>query len=116
MSARWLLRTMIHLVVLLIAFSLSGIAGAFEAGGREGARECCSDCPDENQGQECPPGCPSCHCAHGSLALPKQVEDRAATRRNDLPVIVLRPDEASVPQAPILPGIYRPPRGSTFAI
>ncbi|HMI84609.1 MAG TPA: hypothetical protein VK550_10975 [Polyangiaceae bacterium] len=103
-------------LVLLLVFSLTGIAGAFDVGQVAGARECCSDCPDEGGDQECPPGCPSCHCAHGSLALPKQTGDRVAVRRDAVEGATPRPVEATAPRAPMLPGVYRPPRSGAFAL
>jgi len=115
-SMRWLVPTMLRALVLLLVFSLSGIAGAFEVGQVTDVRECCGDCPDESEGKECPPSCPSCHCAHGSLALPKQAGDRVAMRRDAVERVTSRPDEATAPRAPMLPGVYRPPRRGAFAL
>lgn len=113
---RWLVPAMLRALVLLLVFSLSGVAGAFDVGQVADARECCSDCPDQGGDQECPPGCPSCHCAHGSLALPKQVGDRFALRRAPVEPMMPRPVEATAPRAPMLPGVYRPPRPGAFAL
>ena len=116
MSACWLVRAMLHTLVLSLAFSLSGVAGAFEPRRGNDERECCADCPVESQGKECPPGCPNCHCAHGSLALPKQTEARVAMNREDGRPTILRPEEATAPCAPTLRGVYRPPRSCSLAI
>lgn len=73
--------------------------------------EACDDCPEEQDGEHCPPGCPDCHCLHRTVALPKDA--REATRLvlfTELPVPESIPFEASVHHAPILPGLYRPPR------
>ena len=107
---------MMHALVLLLVVSLSGFGGLFELGEASDSRECCSDCPDENQGRECPPGCPSCHCAHGCLALPKVADERVVIRRDDRRAAMRRPDEAGAPRAPIVRGVYRPPRACAFQV
>src|SRR4051812_29044155 len=101
-----LLRVIIHTLVLLLAFSLSGVARALEAGG-EDPRECCTDCPDQDDGRDCPPGCPSCHCAHGSVAVPRAVDDRVVVRLDLERDATPCPDEATAPRAPMLRGVYR---------
>ena len=105
----------LRLVVGLVSLQLSEVLGlAAEMGLRfsdSEADDCCSDCPLEKDGKECPPGCPNCHCAHGSLALPTAMESSTAPAASDSDDDVeTAPYEASVPRAPPLPGIYRPPR------
>jgi hypothetical protein len=111
-----MLRAVLRTLVVLLAFSLTGVAGAFEAASDRNARECCTDCPAEGQGDDCPPGCPSCHCAHGSVALPRRADDRVAVIRDDKWDALPRPFEATAPRAPTLPGLYRPPRLATFEL
>jgi hypothetical protein len=113
--ARWLTSATLRIFVLIMAVSLSG-ARAFESNRCDDGSGCCSDCPAENQGEECPPGCPICHCAHGGLVLPKLAEDRLALRSSDDGGLLLAPYEAAAPRAPLLRGVYRPPRRLSPAI
>ena len=103
--------------VVLVAVELSGVAALaqFASCRDECAAGSCADCPLEKQGKECPPGCPNYHCAHGGSALPP-VFERLNADIAALDVTLLhRPDEAGVPLAPPLPGVYRPPcPGSVF--
>jgi hypothetical protein len=78
--------------------------------------ECCGDCPLEQQGKHCPPGCASCHCNHGSLVLPGLAEVASLEPHPETAVEQPLPFEASVPRAPPTRGIYRPPRPVTFAL
>lgn len=68
----WRLRALfvVRVVLFALAFQLSGLGGALEIAAEAWAGEV-SECPLEKQGQECPPGCPQCHCAHSTgLAAP----------------------------------------------
>lgn len=99
----------LRVLVGLVSLQLSGVPGvAAEMGLRfldDGADDCCSDCPLEKDGKECPPGCPNCHCAHGSIALPTAVESSTAPVASDSDDDVeTAPYEASVPRAPRCPG------------
>jgi hypothetical protein len=105
----------VGVLVVLIAFQLSGLGAMAEHLGRsaEGTVGCCSDCPMEQDGRDCPPGCPNCHCSHGSVGLPSAPED--AERMTALEArIEVPPYEATVPRAPPGPGIYRPPRSGSL--
>ncbi len=106
----------LRVFVGLVSLQLSGVPGvAAEMGLRfldDGADDCCADCPLEKDGKECPPGCPNCHCAHGSIALPTAVEKSSTTpvASDSDNEVETAPYEASVPRAPPSPGVYRPPR------
>lgn len=102
----------LRMLILCLAVQLSGTAAmAIEAGFVALDRvDCCDECPIEKGGNECPPGCPNCHCLHGQIAsLPASSlvlemllsAEHAATAE---------PLEASAPHAPFLPSLYRPPR------
>jgi hypothetical protein len=112
----FILRAILRTVVVLFAFSLTGVAGVFAAASAPSAHECCTDCPADGQGEDCPPGCPSCHCAHGSVALPRRADERVAVIQNDNGDALPPPSEATAPRAPTLPGLYRPPRLATFEL
>ena len=106
------LTLLLRVLVLLVAVELSGVAAVAELGvcGDETSSDCCTDCPVEKDGKECPPGCPNCHCSHGGIALPPAFETVSAEVATIDVAILRRPYEAGIPHAPHLPGVYRPPR------
>jgi len=68
------------------------------------------DCDDESD-QDCPPGCPSCHCTHPNVLPSAQTDDLFAwlgclpgSELADLPY------ESTAPPQPQLPSVFRPPR------
>lgn len=79
--------------------------------------ECCTDCPLDASGRECPPQCPICQCSHGApAALPQATQelplDTLTASASSRPI----PYEARLAKAPLLSGLYRPPRpASSFA-
>lgn len=100
----------LRVVIGVVALNLSGMSGLASPIGLSAADDCCTDCPIEQSGKECPPACPVCHCAHGNIALPtsfeKSTEPPAPLERS----ADVTPYEASVSSAPQLPGVFRPPR------
>ncbi len=68
-----------------------------------------SDCDDEQGGRACDPGCPACHCAHGS---PTVVPAARATFESVLPERELEraPAEALRAPSPDRAPPFRPPR------
>lgn len=112
MTARVLILAL-RVLVAVVSLQVSGTpAVAAELGLRLGdaVDDCCNDCPMEKDGKECPPGCPNCHCAHGIVALPTALESSAPPTVSVGCDVEPAPYEASVPRAPPLPGVYRPPR------
>ena len=67
-------------------------------------------CPDDETGNECPPGCPDCHCAHiAHAAVPTQA--CSVQRAADLsPALGPLPLRDFAPPSPQLPALFRPPR------
>jgi hypothetical protein len=103
-------------IVILVTLELSGLAArAVEmVCDGESVGDCCSDCPVDQGGQECPPGCPSCHCAHATTALPTATGDQMSVV-DSRQGVCFRPYEATVPRSTDLRRIYRPPRRSSIA-
>jgi hypothetical protein len=63
-----------------------------------------ADCDD---GKDCPPGCPDCHCVHmrSLVVMSAQAVPFEFATRIDFPLLYeLRP------KAPALDAVYRPPR------
>ena len=115
-----LLALVARIVVLLVSVHVSGVdfvAGTFLHG--DESSECCtpahSDCPTENEGRGCPPGCPTCHGMQPSVALPPALWSLAAPRACAPGESPPAPYDTLSPHAPALPGPYRPPRLSASA-
>jgi hypothetical protein len=101
---RWLL--------LAICLQLSGTGAlAVAADSCDGDSGCCSDCPIEQSGHKCPPGCASCHCHQGAMASAPMIQGQLVDRfGHDTESIQPGLDEAMAPHQPYLPSIFRPPR------
>lgn len=97
----------LRVLVVLVSVELSGVTVVACDDAGDG---CCTDCPVENNGKECPPGCPNCHCSHGGVSLPPAFESTPITLGRINTLVMPAPYEASVPRAPPVPGVYRPPR------
>jgi hypothetical protein len=77
------------------------------------AGEAHEQCPPDGACDDCPPGCPSCHCANRVTSV--------APNRAPLPSVVetppadawLRFAERGVSPGPEPSSVYRPPRSST---
>ena len=108
-----LLALVLRALVLLVSVELSGlacVAAQMIAFGAETSADCCSDCPLEKSGKECPPGCPNCHCSYGGTALPPAVETELASAFDPEMNVPAAPVGVAEPRAPVMPGVYRPPR------
>lgn len=75
-----------------------------------GAAERCGDCPDDEEGKECPPGCPSCHCTHVSPMLPEPSGAPALVGLLPLGEVTWGPHQSGTPPSPAPGSLYRPPR------
>lgn len=103
---------LVRLLAFLAAFQLTGAHDAI-ALVVAGSDECCADCPIQQTGKPCPPGCPSCHCCVPvKLALPAAGGEVIGSHGPADVQLVFVPYAAALAQAPPLPGIYRPPRDS----
>lgn len=108
-----------RVLLVLGAFELSGAAPVVAEVVAYGAVEdasCCSDCPLEKDGRECPPGCPSCHCSHGAASLPPVFERRSQPVVAVVGTTCAVPYEATAPRAPSLRSVYRPPRHAAVSL
>ena len=106
----------VQAVAVVLALQISGFAH-FAVDVLEHL-QCSADCEHErssdDDGGECPPGCPTCHsCAHAqagyvprapSLIIPPDVGERARER-----------EVGGVPPSQDLPSLFRPPRSVRFA-
>jgi hypothetical protein len=66
-------------------------------------------CPADGQCNDCPPGCPNCHCpaAMGSLAAASPLAVAPQVLALSLPASL---HETQAAPGPELPGLFRPPR------
>jgi len=67
------------------------------------------DCPNDDGGRECPPGCPSCHCTHVMNALPSLAPPTVHDPLIPINVAIAL-YMALEPPGPELAALYRPPR------
>ena len=105
----------LRVVALFLTVELSGSLHTFldVCGVAEAAQD---DCDDEAAGHECPPGCPSCHCAHaGAPSTPLrmtrdvQVVPLPVVRVGFAPRLEMEAHGAD------LESVYRPPRTRVLA-
>ena len=66
-------------------------------------------CPVDGPCNDCPPGCPNCHCAAalGSVAPASPMATLPALLASALPYSLA---ETQAPRGPDLPGLFRPPQ------
>ena len=66
----WLLRVVIVAVTMQFSGMAHYAADAVHVIEGVALHEGRISCPSDDRGEECPPGCPDCHCAHVVWALP----------------------------------------------
>jgi hypothetical protein len=66
-------------------------------------------CPPDRPCEDCPPGCPNCHCAAaiGTLAVSAPLALTPRLLSSSLPLSL---DRTQAPAGPELPSLFRPPR------
>ncbi len=113
MSAARLVMVLTRLIAMLVALQMSSalhdVGDVLSAITGESSAH---DCDYSNETQECPAGCPNCHCsAQNNIVVPRITDSVALldVPCDELPTLVLF---ESVPQAPFLSGLFRPPRQS----
>ena len=111
LGSLWYEALRIFAVVLLL--QLSGIAHAAVDTWDSLANQSlhCSDgCENDDRGQECPPGCPKCHCFHVSpVVLQERAAEIVALPTSD-GTCTLVPNEASAPSSGEPLFVFRPPK------
>jgi hypothetical protein len=76
----------------------------------------CDDCPNDQPGHDCPPGCPTCHCGHtGVASLPSATAVTPFPSTPARNAWTARGDESDAPATPYLSGVFRPPRSHAHA-
>lgn len=109
----------LRLLLVAVCFQMSGVAEAVLAVDEVFSDDsgCCTDCPLEKSGHECPPSCPSCHCHHNVVAAVSKLPDECSSPRSvqDLDLVGPVPREATAPREPFLPSVFRPPRSRSHS-
>jgi len=112
-SGSWAqLSLLLRVLALLLGVQLGGIghaaADALHETGIIAAEEH-EECPLDRACDDCPPGCPQCHCSNRvpSVAPLAAFVFVRALPGADLPPVLA---ESSAPPRPELPSLYRPPR------
>lgn len=100
----------IFLQVLAVLLSLH-IAGIAELAARLGDDPTHEACSNEQPGRDCPPGCPSCTCAHGPIgSMPSPAAAVAAPALPLVPKTVVAGRVLELSTQADLPHVFRPPR------
>ena len=99
---------MLRLLAVCLALSLSG-AFHFAIDVLLEGDAAAAHFREQDDEQECPPGCADCHCVHGAAALPPDV---TAFEAELLPAFTVTwsPHPAQSVPAVELSSVYRPPR------
>ncbi len=109
-----LLLVVVRSLVLVLAMQFSGVVHdlsdfveAVAATPDQAAEH--EQCPADGQCNDCPPGCPNCHCpaAIGSLVPAPLGAVARQTLALSLPASLY---DTQAPPGPELPGLFRPPR------
>lgn len=110
-SAWLLLVAFLRVLTLLFAMQFSGLihgvsdfVGAVAA---EGGHEH-EQCPPDRPCEDCPPGCPNCHCGVLGSVLPESPLALLLSLPTDSRPS--RVDARDAPAGPELPSLFRPPR------
>lgn len=102
---------LLRALAMCLALHLSGLVHfALDRWHGDDTAHHASDCPDDGGDEDCPPGCPSCHCVHVSPALPVPFATLGPSRLLPAYEMAWTPYEARTPPALAPPGVYRPPR------
>jgi hypothetical protein len=112
--AAWVLRVVLVLLTLQVGGVIHGAADVLAAAGMLDEEH--EQCPPGDPCDDCPAGCPSCHCG---AALRTVAPERgfALAPVDDVASLMLGVSSASSgPLGPILPSVYRPPRSVVFAV
>jgi hypothetical protein len=102
-----------RMLAVFVCLQLSGsLAFASEIGVLPDAasEDCCSDCPLEKDGKECPPMCPVCHCTHTFLAVPAAMAGALLPLPAPASALSWLAQPGCTPPSPPVGGLYRPPR------
>jgi len=65
-------------------------------------------CPDDESGSPCPPGCPTCHCAHPQLPVSPAVARGVFAAPFEAAALAVRAETR--PESPPIRSLFRPPR------
>ena len=113
---RWL-GLFVRVVAVVIALQMSGALHA----AADALRSCAGlvaagDCDDGEDGKQCPPGCPNCHCPARSNVTPPEAFDVSSllTLSEGQRLAPTFRDDAG-PPGPVRSPLYRPPRSAPRA-
>jgi hypothetical protein len=112
----WLLVVLFRTVAVLFALQLGGVLhDALDvAAAVMNVEEEHERCPNDGGCDDCPAGCPNCHCANAMrLVVPEPTPPLQIAPSSPLAVVwVVATDDA--PPRPELSSLYRPPRSGVL--
>lgn len=102
----------VRVLCLVLGLQVSGVAHAVEdavnlvaAGHAEHAEQC----PVDGPCNDCPPGCPQCHCPNALRSVAPQAVATVVLSLDASTALALGGGERA-PTAPVLPTPFRPPQ------
>ena len=111
-GVRQVLFSALRALVVLLALQLSGVThavGDLLMFLDDSMAEEHTDCSSEKPGRDCPPGCPTCHHAHGGVGSLPGSASFTLTHAH-AKAASFAPAEADAPPNPDLPSVFRPPK------
>lgn len=103
----------LRVLAAVLLLQLSGIAHAaidtWDSLADE-SQQCSDGCENDDNGRECPPGCPKCHCSHVSPAVLQERAGEVVALPTPDGTATLAPHEASAPRSGEPLFVFRPPK------
>jgi len=119
---RWGLRTLPVLVALFVRL-FAVILTVQTSGAAHGAVDLIEaalgntvdheDCSGEGTDDNCPPGCPNCHCSHGGATVIPHSSLALHVSHPPHDIAWTQGHTTETPPAPLLSPVYRPPKAIT---
>jgi hypothetical protein len=103
------LRALLVIFALQLSGAIHDISDFVEVAAASPEKADHEQCPVDGPCNDCPPGCPNCHCAAalGSVAPSAPMAAMPALLASTLPASLA---ETQAPRGPDLPGLFRPPQ------
>lgn len=109
----WLVRALTIAVMLQFSGVTHHLVDVIRAVEGVALHEAQIACPYEERGDDCPPGCPDCHCTHVLRALPATVPELVGVCEPGVDLAL--PYESTGPPCETAHGLFRPPRALPIA-
>jgi hypothetical protein len=97
-----------RVLALLLSLQIAGLGAIAEYMNDDVAHDTCAN---EENGRDCPPGCPSCTCQHGPVgSMPEPALPVAGVVASEAPNVTWTGADTELRSLADLPSVFRPPR------